>query len=341
MSVSQLRTTPALWLAAMRSRWALRRLAGESPLQLGWHMGRWLTLASQQSRWLRKLDASEPLRQSAQIDPRLYERWHRPFISHGFDLSTRQRIVAAHYDFLLTRFPAALRDRLLRGYDVRVTVIRLEDGEPAFVHLRKPPPGAAGELALLVQTEDRIKLASCVLTFAGPRGLLVGSIQDDSQYACGLATRAFIKGSHGLHPRDLLVSLLRELAVIYDFKRLRAASANAAAGETDADSDSFWQSHGATPGDDGCHDLPLSTAFVPCADGKRSRRMMQAQRETFRKDVCARFAAIFSDVKHATPLPWQARGVTAAPAARPAESAWSKKPSSGKPLHAGGMTSGA
>lgn len=295
MATRQPRTTPALWLDAARRRWALRHLADESPWQLGWQMTRWLALLPRQSQWLRRLDTSEMLRHAARVDPHLYERWHRPYISRQFDLQTRHRIVAAHYDFLLTRFPAPLRDRLLRGHSVRVATLFLEDSEPAFVHLRKPPPGAAGELALLVQTGDRTRLASCVLTFAGQEGLLVGSVRDHGQHADGRPTSAFIQGSHGLHPRDLLISLLRELAMIYGFSRLRAASAEAAAGSTETDSDAFWQQHGGMAGNDGCLDLPLSATPVPCTEGPRSRRLMQEHREAFRKEACARFADAFAD----------------------------------------------
>ena len=148
MRIAQTNTAGLLWMEAVRSRWSLRRAAGESRWQLAVHMASWVRLFVRQTRWLRAVDAREILRRAAQADPRLYERWHRPYISTHFDIDTRRRIVGSHYAFLMQRFPARLCERIVLGGGVRVATLRLEDASEAYLHLRKPSRGDAGELNL-------------------------------------------------------------------------------------------------------------------------------------------------------------------------------------------------
>jgi uncharacterized protein VirK/YbjX len=325
MSTRQAKSTRTLWLEAARSRWALRRAAGETRWRLAWHMASWLRLFLRQTQWLRSLDDSASLRRAARTDPRLYERWHRPYISRHFDLDTRRQIVAAHYEFVLCHFPARLRDRILRGHDVRVATVPLESGASAHVHLRKPMRGDAGELALLLLTENKQTLACCVVTFAGREGLLIGSMQGAGPHTDGEATHAFIQGSHGLHPKDLLVSLVFELAAFYGLARIRVATGAARAAAhlpaTGRDnSDAFWREYGGVPTTAGCQELPLTFAHVPCAPGRHSRREMRQRRESFRRDICAAFVETLRDSPRRYPsvvtLPFpairEAGGVTAA-----------------------------
>lgn len=280
---------------AARSRWSLRRAAGESRWRLALHMARWLQLFPRQTRWLRSLDAVETMRQATKADPRLYERWHRPYISTHFDLDTRRRIVGSHYAFVMQRFPALLRERIVLGHDVRVATLQLEGTSSAHLHLRKPARGEAGELSLLLLTRDKEVLASCVLTFDQCDSVIIGAIQGASPHAPSEATREFIQASHGLHPQDLLVSLVRELATLHGLRRIRAVAAAACVAGTPPgiDRDAFWRELGGTPVESGCHELPLALVQVPCAEGPRSRRERQQRREQFRQEACEAFAAAF------------------------------------------------
>jgi uncharacterized protein VirK/YbjX len=282
----------------MRSRWSLRRAAGESRWQLAMHMARWLRLFLRQTRWLRSLEARETLRQAARADPRLYERWHRPYISTHFDLDTRRRIVGMHYAFLMRRFPAALRERIVMGQSACIASLPLEGASVAHVHLRKPTRGEAGELSLLLLTEDKEALASCVLTFDEADSVLIGAMQGAGPHTPSAATRGFIQGSHGLHPEALLVSLVRELAALHDLKHVRAVAASACVagssrGVASGNGDAFWQEHGGAPTEPGCLELPLSHVEPPCAEGSHSRREKRQRREMFRRETCAAFADAF------------------------------------------------
>lgn len=215
MDGRQSKSVGRLWLEAVRRRWSLRLAAGESKRQLAWLMLRWLCLYPRQTQWLRAVDDCAAMRQAALNDPRLYERWHRPCISPRFDAAARRRIVAAHYAFVRHHLPARMRDRVLHGQDIRVATLRLEGEAPVSLHLRKPARAEAGELALLLLTGDKTVLATCALTFAGDEGLLVASMPSPAPQADEAALRAFLRGSHGLHPRELLHVLARELAALH------------------------------------------------------------------------------------------------------------------------------
>lgn len=204
------RPAHALWVEALHRRWSLRLACGERSWRTAWRLLHWLRPG--QTRWLRTVDEGEALRRAAQVDPRLYERWHRPCIAARLGPAARQRVVAAHYDFVQRRFPARLRDRVLRGHDVRLATLRPDGSAPVHLHLRKPARAGTGELALLLLNDEREPLAACALTFGGGEGLLVGAMQGASPHLDTAAAGDFLRGSHGLQPCELLLSLLRELA---------------------------------------------------------------------------------------------------------------------------------
>jgi uncharacterized protein VirK/YbjX len=295
MGIAQRSTTGMLWLEALRRRWSLRLTAGESRWQFVVRMAGWVRLCVWQTRWLRALDARETLRRAARADPGLYERWHRPYISTYFDGGTRRRIVRSHYAFVTRRFPARLRERIVAGGSVRLATLRLDGACGAYLSLRKPSRGEAGELSLLLLTLDKQVLASCTLTFDRCDSVIIGAISGAGPHTPAEAVREFVQASHGLHPTDLLVSLVQELAAVHGLKRIRAvaSSARVAATGHGIDGDAFWQRQGGLPVESGCYEVPLSLVRVACVDGPRSRREKRQQREAFRDRACAAFAAAF------------------------------------------------
>jgi len=288
------RASGALWLDAMRRRWSLRRVAGESRWQLLLRTVHWLRLGARQTDWLRAVEAHEPLRQAALVDPRLYERWHRPCISTGFDVETRQRAIASHYAFLSHCFPPRLYERIVLGGGARIASLRLDDASLVHLHLRKPSRADAGELVLLLLTDDKAVLASCALTFDRADSVTIGSLRGAGRHTPFEATREFMQGSHGLHPGDLLMALVREMAALFGLDRVRAVSAGAACvARLPGGVDAFWREHGGMPTEHGCHELPLVMAPVVFAEGPRSRHERRLWRDAFLREACATFARAF------------------------------------------------
>ncbi|MHB1057733.1 MAG: DUF535 family protein [Rhodanobacter sp.] len=298
MGIEKITLAGRLWVEAMRSRWSLRHASGDSRWQLALHMTSWARLFVSQTQWLCSLHARETMWRAAKADPRLYERWHRPYISSHFNADARRRIVNAHYAFVMRRFPAWLSERIVLGGGARLATLRLGDTPCMHLHLRKPSRGDAGELSLLLLTEDKEALASCVLTFDRRDSVIIGALRGAGPHAPFEATREFIRGSHGLHPKDLLMSLVRELAALHGLKRIRAVTSAACVGhalhEEGADGgDAFWVAQGGVAAGAGCRELPLSLVQAPCAEGPRSRSGKLQCREAFRREACEAFAAAF------------------------------------------------
>ena len=342
MRIAQMNTTGMLWLEALRRRWSLRLTAGESRWQFVVHMAGWMRLFIRQTRWLRALDERDTLRRAAQADPGLYERWHRPYISTHFDGDTRRRIVSSHYAFVMRRFPARLGERIVSGGSARLATLRLDGATGAYLSLRKPSRGDAGELSLLLLTLDKQVLASCILTFDRSDSVIVGAVKGAGPHTPAEASREFIQASHGLHPTDLLVSLVRELAALHGLKRIRAVASSArVAGVShgpDADGDdAFWRAQGGVPSSSGCLELPLSLMRAPCADGPRSRREKRQQREAFREKACAAFAAAFRSTDERFPA-----GATASVSRDAAATVRARSPAAQQPAseHGGMLVAG-
>ena len=274
----------ALLLQSFRGRWDIghapvpRRLAGYA--RYARHS---LARLPRQLDWLRFLDGNEAMRQAVRADPGLYGRWHQPFISRELGAEARLRILQAHYRFLLERFPPRLRDKLLRGHDVRIGTLRLRDGTPVHMHLRKPAVRAMGELGLYLVSNDKEVLSSCTFTFGGTEGLLIGAVQGAWSFLGCEPIRAFTRGSHGVRPKTLLLTLVRVLARLYGIERLRgvAKASHPFAERIRADYDGFWRENGGVPGEHGFYELPRFGARRPVRTLPSKRRAARRRREQF------------------------------------------------------------
>jgi hypothetical protein len=281
-----------LLLHSFRGRWDLGH--APAPRQVRGYAGyvrHSLTWLPQQLHWLRFLDGSEAMRQAVRADPALYGRWHGSFVSRGLDPMARLRILQAHYRFLLERFPPRLRDKLLRGHDVRLGTLRLRNGEPVYLHMRKPAVRTMGELGLYLLNGDKEVLSSCTFTFGGEAGLLIGAMQGAWPFLGREPVRAFTRGSHGVRPKNLLLTLMRVLARLYGIERLRGVSraAHPFASRIHADYDGFWNENGGVSGAEGFYDLPRFGARRAVRALPSKRRAARRRREQFLDEARALF----------------------------------------------------
>jgi len=283
-----------------------------------------LAYLPRQLDWLRFLDGSEEMRQAVRSDPGLYSRWHAPFISRELDAPARLRILQAHYRFLLERFPPRLRDKLLRGHDVRIGTLRLRNGEAVHLHLRKPAVRAMGELGLYLVTGSKEVLSSCIFTFGGEDGLLIGAMQGSWSFLGRAPIREFTRGSHGVRPKNLLLTLMRVLARLYGIERLRgvAQAAHPFAARIHADYDSFWQENGGIPGEHGFHELPRFGARRPVRLLPSKRRAARRQREQFLDEARAVFLRALDWRRPSQPSPDDQRDASRLPPAALHPRAW-------------------
>jgi uncharacterized protein VirK/YbjX len=294
--IGEAKTSWARWRDALRACRAGRY--GEGHLRLAMRTLRWLRHAQRQDHWLQRVGRSPILGQAASADVRLLDRWQRPYLDRHFDAAARMDAIETHYQHLSRHFPRRMRDRILRGHDVRVAMLQLENATPAYVHLRKPVDGRAGELGIYLLNEFKEALASCVVTFIRPHTLLIGSMEGAWSYMAEDAKREFVRASCGLAPKDLLMSLLRAMADTQSILHIRAVphAAQAARLRSD-DGDAFVRQQGGIPDAAGHYDLPPVDLPEP-ETGSARRRMLALRREQVRREACARFEQAFGGYPH-------------------------------------------
>lgn len=285
-----------LLLRSLRGRWDLGHAPNLRQMRgyVG-YAGHSLIHLPRQLGWLRFLDGTEAMRQAVRADPGLYGRWHQPFVSCELGPEARQRILEAHYRFLIERFPLRLREKLLRGHDVRIGTLRLRDGTPVHLHLRKPAVRAMGELGLYLVSNDKEVLSSCTFTFGGKEGLLIGAMQGAWSFLGREPIRTFTRGSDGVRPKTLLLTLLRVLARLYGVERLRgvAKASHPFAAQILADYDGFWRENGGILGEDGFYELPRFGARRPVRTLPSKRRAARRRREQFLDEARSVFLRAF------------------------------------------------
>nr|WP_269447976.1 DUF535 family protein [Luteibacter rhizovicinus] len=233
-----------------------------------------------QAAWLGLVGGSRAMRDAAELNPRVYERWQTHYISRKFDMVMRARVIDAHYRFVAREFPERLRSRLLKGHDVRLATLPLGGGEIAYLHARTPENESTGELGLYLLNADKEVISSCAITFAGTEGVLVGAMRGSWAYLGRGAIARFSRATGGLRPRDLLLAVVRALATYYGIDRVRGVSRGAhpldrRAGVTTASYDRFWRRHGGVAGEGGCYE-------IPCLGVSSGR----AERDAFRREAC-------------------------------------------------------
>lgn len=295
-----------LLLRSFQGRWDLRHTL--APRQVHGYLSfarHSLAQLPRQLDWLRFLDGSEAMRQAVRSDPGLYSRWHAPFVSRELDPAARLRILQAHYRCLLERFPPRLRDKLLRGHDVRIGTLRLRNGEPIHLHLRKPAERAMGELGLYLVTGNKEVLSSCIFTFGGDDGLLIGAMQGSWSFLGRAPIRAFTRGSHGVRPKNLLLTLMRVLSRLYGIEQLRgvAQASHPFAARIQSDYDGFWRENGGVPGKDGFYELPRFGTRRPVRLLPSKRRAARRRRELFLDEARAQFLRALDWRRPASPSP--------------------------------------
>lgn len=295
-----------LLLRSLRGRWDLGHAPNLRQMRgyVG-YAGHSLIHLPRQLGWLRFLDGTEAMRQAVRADPGLYGRWHQPFVSCELGPEARQRILEAHYRFLIERFPLRLREKLLRGHDVRIGTLRLRDGTPVHLHLRKPAVRAMGELGLYLVSNDKEVLSSCTFTFGGKEGLLIGAMQGAWSFLGREPIRTFTRGSDGVRPKTLLLTLLRVLARLYGVERLRgvAKASHPFAAQILADYDGFWRENGGVLGEDGFYELPRFGMRRPVRSLPSKRRAARRRREQFLDEARAVFLRAFDWRVPSAPAP--------------------------------------
>jgi uncharacterized protein VirK/YbjX len=244
--------------------------------------------------WLSFIDAHPPMATIVHNDPPLLERYQHRFISLRMSMDERLAVLISHYAVVLRCFPPVLVRELYVGREVRLGALPLRDGGTVDVVLKAPPlRGREGELGIYLVDEAGLHISYAVITFAdGGRTVLIGCMQGAAAAGGREAVRDLTRRSHGLRPKNLLLSMIHAMAARVGAERIRAVgnAVHPFAGMADkikADYDSFWLECGGLPGKDGMFDLSAREPVRDISEVESKHRSAFRKREALRLDACA------------------------------------------------------
>jgi uncharacterized protein len=227
-------------------------------------------------------------------DPRLLERPQHPYINRRMSRARRYAVIADHYHTMLAMFPPAVCEAVYLHGSHPAGALTLKDGSALAIELRRPTGrGREGELCLCIANANGQALSSMIFSIADDgRTLLLGCVQGAAPTLGRDAVRELTRQSHGLRPKNLLLSMLRALAQRCGVMRVRGVgnTAHPFAGQADkikADYDSFWLECDGVLDREGFYELP---AHEPARDEMlvaSKHRSAFRQREALRREACA------------------------------------------------------
>ena len=237
--------------------------------------------------WLRLLNSHPAFSEYLRTCPRFLYKVYRPYVSNALDAQERLDAIRAHYQFIFRR---GLGQTVARASLGPVELARAEgkSGLPYAIQLRTVDLcDREGELVLqLVQDGKPIyTVAFTVAPRAGQAALSIGCVQggrlDDAREAIRLATRDL----HGMRPKQLMVSLVRQLAHEYGCERLHLVSNRNRViykairrGLVLADYDALWEELGAVRNPSGDYEMACTSLAPPDLDSIPSKKRSEAKK---------------------------------------------------------------
>jgi uncharacterized protein VirK/YbjX len=250
----------------------------------------------QTPRWLHLLNAHPAFSEYVRNCPRFLYKVYRPYISHALDANDRLEAIRAHYEFMFRR---GLRETLARASVGPVVLAEAagKSGLPYQVQLRTVNMfDREGELVLQLTQDDKAlyTVAFTVAPRDGHLAISIGCIQggktEDAREAIRTATREL----HGIRPKQLMATLVRQLGHEYGCERMVLVSNRNRViykairnGRVLADYDQLWTELGAQLRPDGDWELACAAVAAPDLDGIPSKKRSEARK---RHEVVSRLA---------------------------------------------------
>lgn len=237
--------------------------------------------------WLTLLNSHPAFAEYVQNCPRLLHKIYRPYLTANLGMGERLAMLASHYHFI---FRHGLGQTVAKATRSGVTLASIEGktGTRYQVHMRAVEPmEREGELVMqLVQGTTLIY--SIAFTFSDLDGfgiVSVGCIQGPKNGDGLVAIRAATRELHGMRPKQLMVTLVRQLGYELGCIQMRlVCNANRVVrgamrqGRVLADYDQLWAELGAEKRSD--EDFQLSCAPIQPIDLERicSKKRSEARK---------------------------------------------------------------
>jgi uncharacterized protein VirK/YbjX len=237
--------------------------------------------------WLRLLNSHPAFSEYVRNCPRFLYKVYRPYISQTLRPEERLAAIQAHYEFMFRRGLGQVVAGASLG-PVVLASIEGKSGLPYEIQLRTVNMfDREGELVLqLAQNGKVIYTVACtVAPRAGRPALSIGCVQggklDDARESIRLATRDL----HGMRPKQLMVSLVRQLGFEYGCERLHLVSNRNRViykairhGRVLADYDLLWEELGALRNASGDYELDCAPVAAPDLEAIPSKKRSEAKK---------------------------------------------------------------
>jgi len=259
----------------------------------------------QTAPWLRLLNSHPAFSDYVRHCPRFLYKVYRPYNSHALAPGQRLEAIRAHYQFMFRRGlgqtmarashnPVPLAEAAGKSglaYRVQLRTVDLFDRE--------------GELVLQLVQDDKViyTVAFTVAPRDGRPALSIGCIQGGKSADAREAIRTATRELHGIRPKQLMVTLARQLGHEYGCERLLMVSNRNRViykairhGRVLADYDGLWEELGARRRADGDYELacaalaPLDLDEIPSKKRSEARKR-HALVEALAEGVCVRMKA--------------------------------------------------
>lgn len=219
-------------------------------------------------RWLQLLNSHPAFSEYVRNWPRFLYKIYRPYLSMTVSMEARIALLASHYQFVFER---GLGPMLMQASatGVRLATFEGKSGLPYQIKLRAVGTCLEREGEMVLQLwQGEMMLYAVAFTF-GWRGeghaVSIGCTQGGKAEGTMDAIRAATRDLHGLRPKQMLVSLVRQLGYEFGCGRLllvsnqnRVVKSAMRKGRVLSDYDQVWEEMGAQRMDDGDFCLPCA-----------------------------------------------------------------------------------
>ncbi len=255
--------------------------------------------------WLRLLNSHPAFSEYVRNYPRFLYKVYRPYNSQALTAAERLAAIQSHYQFI---FRLGLGQTVARASIGPVVLAAAEgkSGLPYKIQLRTVNMfDREGELVLQLAQDGKVvyTVAFTIAPRAGRPAISIGCVQggktDDAREAIRLATRDL----HGIRPKQLMVSLVRQLGFEYGCERLHLVSNRnrvvytaTRLGRVLADYDLLWEEMGAARNASGDYELDCAPIAAPDLENIPSKKRSEARKRYellcgLAEDVCLNLRA--------------------------------------------------
>jgi uncharacterized protein VirK/YbjX len=238
-------------------------------------------------RWLKLLNSHPAFSDYVQNWPRFLYKIYRPYLTNTLDMDARLVALTSHYQFVFQR---GLGPIVAQASHAGLTLAACEGKSGTRYQVRLRAVGTLereGDLALQL-CQDGTLLYTVAFTFswrgegmAVSIGCIQGARDEGTLEAIRIATREL----HGVRPKQLLVTLVRELGFAFGCGRLylvsnanRVVHSALRQGRVRADYDQLWHELGAELQADGDYMLACAPLAPLALEDIASKKRAEARR---------------------------------------------------------------